>query len=295
VAHTAQMRRYMDLMEDDTSKQLSLATQRAAAAKEILAKARQFFILSSGGKVDGEGRLCSKSNVSSRGAEFPTLPVQFGQVGGHFECSGVGLTSLKGAPPHVGGNFYAGMNLVTSLAGGPAYIGGDFKMWHNKLKTLEGGPSHVGDFYDVSGNELTSLKGAATCRIFDCSKNHLTTLDGAPPCRTLGCSENELTSLVGMSDVCETLYADHNPIKTLEGLPAAVKVLHIDWHESIPLLRLVAQGCELWCAHQDTGEVHMVCGIINKHALDKATPARVRMVACQKELIDAGFAGNARM
>ena len=45
---------------------------------------------------------------------------------GNIDCSGLGLTSLAGAPQKVSGDFYCSYNKLTSLEGMPKHIGGKF-------------------------------------------------------------------------------------------------------------------------------------------------------------------------
>ncbi len=66
------------------------------------------------------------------------LPVQFGAVGGHFNCAVNALTSLEGAPPSVGGYFDCSNNQLTSLKGAPRSVGGNLNCSRNQLTTLEG-------------------------------------------------------------------------------------------------------------------------------------------------------------
>jgi hypothetical protein len=86
--------------------------------------------------------------------------VRFGEVGGYFNCSHNGLTSLEGAPREVRGNFYCSDNGLTSLEGAPREVGGIFDCSRNQLTSLVGAPRVVeGDFYCYN-NQLTSLVGA---------------------------------------------------------------------------------------------------------------------------------------
>jgi hypothetical protein len=72
------------------------------------------------------------------------LPVQFGEVGGHFICSGMGLKTLVGAPHRCEGDFDCTHNSLTNLMHAPSYVDRGFWCVHNPLTSLEGIPEHVG-------------------------------------------------------------------------------------------------------------------------------------------------------
>ena len=127
--------------------------------------------------------------------------INFGKVTGRFDCSRLGLTSLKGAPTEVGVDFKCSNNKLTSLEGAPQKVGGSFECYDNQLTSLEGAPQKVGRDFSCSYNHLTSLKGAPqTVRgCFYCNNNQLTSLEGAPikVGENFNCSDNQLTSLEG--------------------------------------------------------------------------------------------------
>ena len=50
--------------------------------------------------------------------------INFGKVTGDFNCCGLGLKSLKGAPQEVGRDFNCSWNKLTSLEGAPREVGG---------------------------------------------------------------------------------------------------------------------------------------------------------------------------
>ncbi len=98
--------------------------------------------------------------------------------GGDFNCSGLMLTSLKGAPSKVYGDFYCGYNDLTSLEGGPTFVKGGFNCGHNKLTSLNGAPKEVGGSFFAESNRLTSLEGAPAVidGWFSVDNNKLTSL-----------------------------------------------------------------------------------------------------------------------
>ena len=153
--------------------------------------------------------------------------INFGKITGNFDCSGLNLTSLKGAPKEVGGWFGCHNNRITSLKGAPQTVGKYFTCQNNQLTSLEGAPKTVGGIFSCSYNKLTSLRGAPikVGEGFSCSYNQLTSLEGAP--QEVGgwfdCSENQLTSLEGAPrEVGRSFYCRRNYLISLEGAPQTV-------------------------------------------------------------------------
>ena len=153
--------------------------------------------------------------------------VNFGKVTGNFNCSSLGLKSLKGAPQEVGGNFYCIWNKLTSLKGAPQEVGGKFDCSRNQLTSLKGAPQKVGWTFDCPDNKLTSLEGAPqkVGSWFDCHNNYLISLKGAP--QEVGgsfyCYNNKLTSLKGAPQtVGGNFYCNNNQLTSLEGAPQKV-------------------------------------------------------------------------
>ena len=139
--------------------------------------------------------------------------INFGKVTGNFDCSIIGLKSLKGAPQEVGGSFDCSWNYLISLEGAPQKVGRNFKCSENQLTSLEGAPQKVSGSFRCYNNQLTSLEGAPTeiDEDFWCSYNQLTSLKGAP--QTIGrdfCCEGNpnLHSLDGLGEVEGTIYKD---------------------------------------------------------------------------------------
>jgi len=107
------------------------------------------------GAVDVEG------NVSLETPHINQLPVQFGQVSGHFWCHDKQLTSLVNAPTHVGVDFWCHNNQLTSLKHAPTHVGFNFLCSDNPLTTLEHAPAYVGRNFVCGGsNTLTNLEHA---------------------------------------------------------------------------------------------------------------------------------------
>ena len=149
------------------------------------------------------------------------------EVGGSFGCSNNQLTSLKGAPQKVGGSFGCGGNQLSSLEGAPRDVGGNFSCSNNKLTSLEGAPQEVGRYFSCSDNQLTSLKGVPQTvgGWFDCSNNHLTSLEGAPTKvgKDFNCCYNKLTSLKGAPTKVDGYFdCSNNQLTSLKGAPQEV-------------------------------------------------------------------------
>ena len=175
-------------------------------------------IIQSDGSVDWKGDIkFTAAALTSDGK----LPFKFGVVDSVFDCSGIGLKSLEGAPKVVGSVFNCSKNELESLVGGPEKC---FAFWANDNKLGSGtglkfGPKEVtgvdiskntisnGVVYDISGNRLTSFSGGESLQIlgggiFDCSENLLTSLTGMTQIFSKGvsgfnCQNNKLTSLEG--------------------------------------------------------------------------------------------------
>ena len=152
--------------------------------------------------------------------------INFGKVK-NFNCSSLGLTSLKGAPTEVEQNFICIDNNLTSLEGAPKKVGGSFNCHWNQLTSLEGAPQEVGGFFDCAKTQLVSLEGAPQTvgDNFWCSDNQLTSLEGAP--QEVGgyfyCYNNQLTSLEGApQEVGGDFDCSRNRLTSLKGAPQKV-------------------------------------------------------------------------
>ena len=174
---------------------------------------------------DGNLNVNDLSNFVSEDEDGFTI--NFGKVTGNFYCSGLGLTSLKGAPTEVGKNFDCSWDKLTSLEGAPQEVGESFICPYNQLTSLKGAPQKVGWSFDCFKNQLTSLEGAPK-EIegnFDCTNNKLTSLEGAPQIigRGFYCSDNQLTSLKGAPTVGGWSFScRNNQLTSLKGAPHTV-------------------------------------------------------------------------
>lgn len=165
-------------------------------------------------------------------------------VYGHFNCSGLGLKTLKGAPKRVEGDFICSYNKLKTLDGGPQYVGGNYDCSFANLKSLKGAAEYVGGDFNCRGsrenegsyygpgvadfeneyddwdaedaNILNTVKGAPKYvgRTFNCAMNYITTLKGGP--EYVGgdfvCFRNCLKSLKWLPKYCggEVVYYDNN-------------------------------------------------------------------------------------
>jgi hypothetical protein len=200
------------------------------------------------------------------------FPVAFGNISKDFSCGYIHLTTLENGPLSVEGDFDCQGNELTSLQHAPAIVNGFFDCSSNKLTTLAGAPPVVGNHFACWDNQLTSLKGGPNFVL----GNYI-------------CSGNKLTNLVGMADqVGGWLDCTGNPLQSFEGLSPNVHSICITWEPHLPLLRLAAlREVEI------TRNEH-VDSIFKKHqSADKAT-LRQRILLLQLELIECGFAANAR-
>ena len=156
-------------------------------------------------KYDCDGDL-NKNDLSILVSEDKDgFTINFGKITGNFDCSSLGLKSLKGAPTEVGGSFDCPYNQLTSLKGAPKKVGGSFECQGNWLTSLKGAPQKIDGGFWCSGNLLTSLEGAPkkVGRSFNCMNNQLHSLKGAP--QIVGgnfyCGQNPLYSLDGIGEV----------------------------------------------------------------------------------------------
>jgi aspartate carbamoyltransferase regulatory subunit len=214
-----------------------------------------------------DGLISTDDNVNLI-KKVKKMPVQFGQVGGYFDCYNNQLTSLVGCPESVGGYFRCNNNQLISLDGTPKSVDGDFYCANNQLTSLEGAPEEVGGYFRCNNNQLTSLVGAPQSgSSFDCANNKLISLEGAPK------------SVGGYFD-CR-----NNPLISLEGAPKSIGgSFYLTWSKDLPLLRLVIyKSIETY--NDQVNE------IIRKYCNHK--PLKEAILLCQKDLIDNGFIGNA--
>ena len=164
-------------------------------------------------RYDYDGNLDSDILSTFVSEDKEGFIINFGKVTGNFNCSGLDLISLEGAPQVVGGNFECYYNNLTSLEGAPQKVGRNFNCKGNHLATLKGAPQKVSGGFWCYINRLISLEGAPQTvgECFDCSYNHLTSLKGAPKTvdGNFDCRKNfNLHSLDGIGEVKGKIYKD---------------------------------------------------------------------------------------
>jgi hypothetical protein len=132
---------------------------------------------------------------------------------------------------------------------------------------------------------------------FNCQNTNLKTLVGGPI--YVGgeflCSQNLIITLVGAPiEITGAFTCYGHRLTSLEGLPSKVGICYyLSWLPKLPLLRLVGKKCswidnEGWSILQKNQNEAM--NILNKY---ENNASRANILACQKELINAGFEDNA--
>ena len=95
--------------------------------------------------IDDAGKVNIDDSVRCRrNMVMPLFLFEFGRVHGDFNCSNMGLTSLKGCPSSVGRDFYCKNNPLQDFQGGPSTVGGSFDFRSVSVKLLQGFPSYIG-------------------------------------------------------------------------------------------------------------------------------------------------------
>jgi hypothetical protein len=86
-----------------------------------------------------DGIVDVDNDVNLRNFKGTTLPVQFGEVSGHFDMFGTNITSLVGFPVFIGRDFIcSGCKNLTSIKYAPRFIGGGFYIHDTSIKSLTG-------------------------------------------------------------------------------------------------------------------------------------------------------------
>ena len=162
-------------------------------------------------RYDYEGDLDNEALSNFVSEDKDGFTINFGKITGYFNCSNLGLKSLKGAPTEVSKWFECTNNKFTSLEGAPQIVGRNFNCNYNLLTSLKGAPQTVNGDFKCSDNFLTSLEGAPqkVGGIFNCTYNQLTSLEGAPKVVSgdFDCYNNpNLHSLEGIGEVKGVIY-----------------------------------------------------------------------------------------
>lgn len=121
-------------------------------------------------------------DINFRSRNIYTIPFQFNEVSGFFDCSRNSLESLQGCPKKVGGYFCCDENNLVNLEFSPIGVLGNYYCRDNQLISLKGCPKTMNKHFSCSQNEIVSLEhGPENVHgVFECSFNKLTSLKGMP-------------------------------------------------------------------------------------------------------------------
>ena len=147
---------------------------------------------------------------------------------GNIDCSGVGLTSLKGAPGKVIGDFNCSNNNLESLKYAPKILIGSFNCSFNRLKDLKKLPTYIEKEFDCSNNFISSimeLKKIQFLKSINISYNKINSLKGLPltELEKFNCSHNVLTSLGRLPKITINFDCSYNMISQLEKFINVIK------------------------------------------------------------------------
>lgn len=174
--------------------------------------------------VDVKGNV----NISKKG--LTSIPVKFGKIDGHFDCSDNKLTNLVHSPNKVNGYFDCSENMLYTLIGGPKHVGGGYYCAGNKLEDLQGYPEHCKTTFDCSRNIIKSLEGlpeVIDADHFIISFNKLRNLKNGPiKTKNFDCSHNLINTLSnGIRDVKGTFDCSYNLLSNLFDMPTCHKII----------------------------------------------------------------------
>ena len=171
----------------------TIKNERETSKEKELNKLKSMFTFNpQTNRYDYDGDLDSDTLINFVSEDKDGFIINFGKVTGKFDCYGLGLISLKGAPKEIEGNFDCSENQLTSLEGAPQKVGWTFDCSENQLTSLKGAPTEIkGSFY-CNDNQLTSLEGAPQ------------TINGSFNC----CNNPDLHSLDGIGEVRGKIYKD---------------------------------------------------------------------------------------
>jgi len=130
---------------------------------------------------------------------------------------------------------------------------------------------------------------------FECRNSSLVTLNGCPDHvgGDFDCSQNKLSDLIGgPTFVGGDFSCNVNYLKSFKGLPDSVGgIFYCDINKKLPILLLLKYEKVDIGIYSDYDE--QANEIIQKYCGQK--PLRQAIIKCQKELIDSGFKGNAKL
>lgn len=212
----------------------------------------------SGWTIEEDGRVLVYGDVKLVTLQSQ-LPLRFSKVLGDFECFDTGLKTLEGAPEEVERDFGTEHCQLTNLEGAPKRVGGYFNVSNNSIKSLAGFPDDVGGSVFLSHNQLNSLKGLP-------------------------------------ETLSDDLEIHGNNLTSLEGFPRSVAGwVTLDYTPTMPLLRTLGAlhvNLVVTTEHGGSALKTKIQKILNDPRW--IGQGRAGAIECKRELVEAGFEGNAR-
>jgi len=212
----------------------------------------------SGWTIEDDGRVTVYGDLKLR-THHSQLPMRFSKVFGHFECFDRGLRTLEGSPDEVYGDFGAEQCQLTNLQGAPKRVGGYFNVSGNHIRDLAGFPESVGGSIFLANNNLKSLRGLP-------------------------------------ETISDDLEIHGNDLASLEGFPRSVAGwVTLDYTPTMPLLRTLGAlhvNLVVTTEHGGSALKTKIQKILNDPRW--IGQGRAGAIDCKRELVAAGFEGNAR-
>ena len=178
------------------------------------------------------------------------------EIFGEFDISNIGLKSLEGCPKKINGKFNCHSNNLTSLINGPEFVDGDYVVFMNNLKTVEGCPNELNGNFHLNSNRLSSFE-------------HFPSI------------------------IKGNLFFVNNPITTLHDIHKHIKFMGND-------TRMSFNACDIKSNVLGLLKIKGLTQVYlqNKNVeniLNKYLSAEKDLLACQQELIEAGFEEYAQL
>ncbi len=126
------------------------------------------------------------------------------------------------------------------------------------------------------------------------SSAKLTTLEGCPNFvgTMFNCSSNELTDLIGgPKNVGASYICGNNPLTSLDGLPDSTSLFRVDIGDNLPIIKLIIKPYKIMSANQNLTQIITT---YQNYIFEKTMTRKEAILACQKELIENGYIGNAK-
>lgn len=157
-----------------------------------------------------------------------------------------------------------------------AVVEGSFKLVNRGVKTLLGSPHTVGVEFNCSLNPITSWQHAPTTVKY-----------------TVHASGCKFTDLVGVPH-CKELLVQHNPLRSLDGMPENLHKIGFSFDRDLPMLRaLQAKNISLYNTNPPRDDDYDIAVACDKILKKYAGQGHAGSLACAAELSDAGLKKNA--